>query len=233
LRCDARPRASTAQTFLSPQSLTRPHLGRAILIGLEFLIAADIINTVAVDGVDCAKKEEGVNAAASYAFEMSSLPDSLRPFRRVGSPAWCAGQAGRGAPYLRIPHSDGYGDHLPNSGKLPSVYSNPDGTTRMTLRNRGTPAGFSLWVAPLMAIAMRRANRKRLGAVQGTPVRCRDARRQNPDCVETMYAQVKPTRNYDVYGVTRRSIPTRQSLKPVEEGGVAPNSSTRRLFSAC
>jgi uncharacterized membrane protein len=40
--------------------------------------------------------------------------------------------------------------------------SNVDGTTRMTLRNRGTPSGFSVWVAPLMAMAMRRAIRKDL-----------------------------------------------------------------------
>jgi hypothetical protein len=33
--------------------------------------------------------------------------------------------------------------------------------TRMALRNRGTPAGFSRLVAPFMAAAMRRANRSR------------------------------------------------------------------------
>ncbi|HSK22668.1 MAG TPA: SRPBCC family protein [Egicoccus sp.] len=37
-----------------------------------------------------------------------------------------------------------------------------DGRTRMTLRNRGEPAGFSRAVAPLMAPAMRRANTKDL-----------------------------------------------------------------------
>jgi hypothetical protein len=37
-----------------------------------------------------------------------------------------------------------------------------DGSTRMTLRNRGEPAGFSKLAAPLMTLAMRRANRKDL-----------------------------------------------------------------------
>jgi uncharacterized membrane protein len=39
---------------------------------------------------------------------------------------------------------------------------NADGGTRMTLRNRGEPAGFSRVAAPMMASAMRRVNRKDL-----------------------------------------------------------------------
>ena len=39
-------------------------------------------------------------------------------------------------------------------------------STRMTLRNRGEPAGFSKVMAPLMAPAMRRANTKDLARIK-------------------------------------------------------------------
>ena len=40
------------------------------------------------------------------------------------------------------------------------------GGTRMTLRNRGRPAGFSAAVGPFLSVAMRRANQKDLAALR-------------------------------------------------------------------
>jgi uncharacterized membrane protein len=41
-----------------------------------------------------------------------------------------------------------------------------DGKTKMTLRNRGEPQGFSKLVGPLMASAMKRANQKDLARIK-------------------------------------------------------------------
>ena len=40
------------------------------------------------------------------------------------------------------------------------------GTTRMTLRNRGMPSGFSTFAAPVLARAMKRANRNDLARLK-------------------------------------------------------------------
>lgn len=42
----------------------------------------------------------------------------------------------------------------------------PEGYTRMTIRNRGTPSGFSRWMAPLMTLAMRHASQKDLASLK-------------------------------------------------------------------
>ena len=42
----------------------------------------------------------------------------------------------------------------------------PSGGTRMTLRNRGVPSGFSKLMAPAMPLAMRRANNKDLARLK-------------------------------------------------------------------
>ena len=40
------------------------------------------------------------------------------------------------------------------------------GGTRMSLRNRGEPSGFSKWLAASMAAAMRRTNQKDLARLE-------------------------------------------------------------------
>jgi len=45
-------------------------------------------------------------------------------------------------------------------------FDDAPGGTRMRLRNRGEPAGFSQLVAPMMAAAMRKANDKDLAAIR-------------------------------------------------------------------
>jgi len=48
-----------------------------------------------------------------------------------------------------------------------------EGGTRMTLRNRGTPAGFGALAAPVIAAAVRRANQKDLRALANVLARRR------------------------------------------------------------
>lgn len=47
-----------------------------------------------------------------------------------------------------------------------SWMESPNGGTKMTLRNRGTPSGFSKVVAPMVTNAMRRANGKDLARLK-------------------------------------------------------------------
>ena len=46
------------------------------------------------------------------------------------------------------------------------TWSDEDGKTRMTLRNRGEPSGFAGVVAPIMAMMMRRANQADLAKLK-------------------------------------------------------------------
>jgi hypothetical protein len=46
------------------------------------------------------------------------------------------------------------------------TWEDESGATRMTLRNRGMPSGFSAWLSPLMFFMIGRANRKDLALLK-------------------------------------------------------------------
>jgi hypothetical protein len=46
------------------------------------------------------------------------------------------------------------------------TWEDENGATRMALRNRGTPSGFSAWLAPLMSLMVGRAIRNDLALLK-------------------------------------------------------------------
>ncbi len=82
----------------------------------------------------------------------------MRCNSRSGGASWDSnlGLAGWYA-YRRGPVPDGDDVHLAARGRA---------STRMTLRNRGEPAGFAKVAGPMMATAMRRANDKDLARLK-------------------------------------------------------------------
>lgn len=114
------------------------------------------------------------NATSWYA-NIESVEWKTAPRLDVGSRiAFVARFLGRRLVYTYEVHELLAGDRLvmrTSDGPFPmeTTYmwaDTPSGGTRMTLRNRGEPSGFSKVAAPVMAGAIRRANRKDLGRLK-------------------------------------------------------------------
>jgi uncharacterized membrane protein len=136
-------------------------------------VSVDVTTEVAIGrpaGVVAAYAADPSNAPAWYA-NIESAEWQTGPPLRVGSQvAFTARFLGR-----RLAYTYEITEFTPSERLVMRTAQGPfpmetsytwqaidDRTTRMTLRNRGEPAGFSRLVAPFMSAAVRRANRKDL-----------------------------------------------------------------------
>jgi hypothetical protein len=121
------------------------------------------------------------HVVATYAADPSNAPswyDNIDLVEWVTAPAVAIGsQAAFAARFLgrTLRYTYAITDYEPESRLVMATSEGPfpmettyiweavgEAATRMTLRNRGEPSGFSKLVSPLMVPAMRRANRKDL-----------------------------------------------------------------------
>jgi hypothetical protein len=109
------------------------------------------------------------NATAWYANIESVAWETPRPLRAGSRIAFVAAFLGRRLSYTYEVRELLVGERLvmattkgPFAMETTYSWADDAGGTRMRLRNRGRPTGFSKLLAPLMAPAVRRANRKDL-----------------------------------------------------------------------
>jgi len=142
----------------APQSLTH----RVVDVSTEIEIARPRLDVAAYVA-------DPDNATAWYANIKNAEWHSPRPLAVGSRIAFVAAFLGR-----RIKYTYEVREHVPGERFVMSTSAGPfamettytwvdvPGGTRMTLRNRGEPAGFAKISAPIMSHAVRRANRKDL-----------------------------------------------------------------------
>ena len=116
------------------------------------------------------------NATAWYEKIKSVEWKTERPLAVASKIAFVAQVLGRRLSYTYEIIDLAPGDHIvmrTANGPFPmettyTWHDTADGGTRMTLRNRGEPSGFSKFVTPMLTAAMRRTNRKDLARLKRT-----------------------------------------------------------------
>lgn len=125
--------------------------------------------------------DQPLDRVASYAGDPSNAPrwySNIKSVEWLTEPPVAAGsKLDFVADFLgrRLAYTYEVVEHVPNQRLVMSTLAGPfpmettyswqavdAGHTRMTLRNRGEPAGFSRIAAPVMGLAIRRANRQDL-----------------------------------------------------------------------
>lgn len=136
-------------------------------------MAVDVVTTIVIDRpleVVAAYAADPANAPTWYDNITSAAWETSPPLRTGSRIAFTAQFLGR-----RLAYTYEVTDYTPTERLVMRTAQGPfpmettyswqaidDHSARMTLRNRGEPTGFSKLAAPLMTIAIRRANRKDL-----------------------------------------------------------------------
>jgi len=136
-------------------------------------VAVDVLTEIVIDrppGVVAAYAADPSNAPAWYENITSISWETTPPLQAGSRVAFTARFLGRDLAYTyQITDFAPAGRLVMRTAQGPFPMETTytwqaidDNSTRMTLRNRGEPAGFSKLVAPFIAMAIRRANRKDL-----------------------------------------------------------------------
>jgi Polyketide cyclase / dehydrase and lipid transport len=139
----------------------------------EALMTVDVTTEIVIGrptGIVAAFAADPLNAPAWYQNITTATWETSPPLRTGSKLAFSARFLGR-----HLAYTYEIADFVPGERLVMRTAQGPfpmettytwqpsgDGSTRMTLRNRGEPAGFSRFAAPLMAAAIRHANRKDL-----------------------------------------------------------------------
>ena len=174
----------TVLTLLAGQSVlvcaypAREYLrARSIINGTGSCLMVDVLSTVIIErprSVVASFAADPDNATKWYVNIKSVEWKTPRPVRVGSRVVFIAGFLGR-----RLEYTYEVTSYSPSETMTMAAAEGPFpmettyiweelgiGRTRMSLRNRGAPSGFAIFVAPVISIAMRRANRHDLARLK-------------------------------------------------------------------